>query len=153
MYEQLCSRDRSSVNRAHAEMIWDRHVAACRMHLRFVSIYTTYALDSWIMSSRALRVLQTPEGLAETWGGNAMLKWTARLDDLRHGSSGGILMDETNIDINTRSPQLAEWWSHKVDYCTFDLTATVRNGFHALLMGYFLCTSIFKCTSPAHKKG
>lgn len=134
MYEQLCSRQELGKPCPCAEMIRDRHITACSMHLRSVSIYTALCMRTrGLRPPKALRVLQTPEGLAETRGGNAMLKWTARLDDLRHGSSGGILMDETNIDINTRGPQVAEWCGHRVDYCIFNLTATVRDGFQALL--------------------
>lgn len=136
MYEQLCSRQELSKPCPRAQIIWDRHIPARRMHVRSVSIYTAYALNhtECLRPPKSLHVLQTPEGLAETWGGKAMLKWTARLDDLRHGSSGGILMDETNIDIYTRGPQAAEWCGHRVDYCVFNLTATVRAGFQALQM-------------------
>lgn len=60
MYEQLCSRQELGKPCPCAEMIQDRHITACRMHLRSVSIYTVLCTDScwmhtdpWTASSKS----------------------------------------------------------------------------------------------------
>lgn len=84
--------------------------------------------NSYWMPASSKSTLCTPDSR----GTGRNLRRTARLDDLKHESRGGILMDETNIDINTSEPQVVEWCGHRVDYCMFNLTATVRDGFQAL---------------------